>query len=123
MDWNITWIIIGAISFVLAIANLIRCVFFKKNSNSLIFCSLSFGAFTILEEYKIVGNWIEYENSALLQLVPKLTVILSSGLWLLIIINLIALIIARKSKYLLNEASMLGLQTFVLYCTPFEHLF
>ena len=54
MDRNLTWMILGAISFLFAIVNLIQVIFFKKFSAGFLLCSLSCGALTVLEEYRIV---------------------------------------------------------------------
>ena len=99
MDWNIGWLITGAAALLLGVINLLRVAFLKKRTSApLMFCSLSLGAVTILEEYRVLGGWLEYGNLVLLQSVPHLAAILTGGLWVLIIINLTALIVGSKNK-------------------------
>jgi len=100
MDWNITWILTGSIAFLLATINLIRSIIVKpKGSQMLMFGSLSCGAITVLEEYRMINTWIKHgEMITLNSTVPTLTSILTWAIVVLIIINLISLVSVFKKS-------------------------
>ena len=105
MDWNITWFFTGGIAFLLAIINLIR--FFagqNKGWQTLMFASLSFGAITVLEECRMINQWMEYGESVALQSVPQLTRTLTIAVYLGIALNFIILVLnSRKAKKTIKE--------------------
>lgn len=89
MDWNISWIFVGSMAFLLAIVNLIRLIIARKKGNSLlVFGSLSLGAITVLMQYTMLNVWIVHgEMVALENAVPTMIPILTGAIVVLIALN------------------------------------
>lgn len=100
MDWNLSWIILGCIAYFFAILNLIRTATGKtKGWQIFMFCSLSFGVLTLLEEYRMINQWLYWgEMNAISNTVPSLTEILTITTYVGILINLVVLIINLYNK-------------------------
>lgn len=95
MDWNIMWLVTGSMAFLLVIINFIRALLSKKKGwQILMFASLSCGAVTVLEEYRMVNRWLQHGDMAALgDVVPALTQTLTTALYIGIGLNLIVLLI------------------------------
>lgn len=95
MDWNISWIVLGAISFSFVIINLIRLACGKiKGCAYLVFGSLSLGLFYVYQEVKIINQWISHGELALIsESVALIQTVLFWTITGLIILNLFAVII------------------------------
>lgn len=100
MDWNFSWIILGCIAYFFAILNLIRTTTGNtKGWQIFMFCSLSFGVLTLLEEYRMINQWLYWgEMNAISNTVPSLTEILTITTYVGILINLAVLIINLYTK-------------------------
>lgn len=100
MDWNITWLLSGALAFLFALIHLIRAILSKRKGNQVfMLVSLSCGAFTVLEEYRAVGIWLQHGEMMMLNsTVSRMIQILTVGLFSLIILNVAALLVDMKKK-------------------------
>ena len=100
MDWNIGWFFLGEVAYLFVIINLIR-TFIGRNKGweILSFCSLSFGILTVLEEYRMVNQWLTWgEMNFISTTVPSVTNTLTVAVWIGILLNLVVLIINLKKK-------------------------
>ena len=99
MDWNIMWLITGGAAFLLVVVNLIRSLLSKKEGwQIMMFASLSCGAVTVLEEYRMVNIWLQHGEMAVLEdAVPALTQTLTAALYIGIALNLIVLLMNTRN--------------------------
>jgi|GEM_PF-6331460 len=98
MDWNIEWIILGAISFILATLHVLMALLGKKRALPfLCLFSIAFGGFTILEELNIFVEWLQYGEMATLekavQFVPDM---LMTGFFILLALNGFAIFLSKR---------------------------
>ena len=101
MDWNIHWFILGGVAYLLVIINLIRTFVGKsKGWEALSFFSLSFGSLTVLEEYRMVNQWLSWgEFHFISNSVPSVTNTLTIAVVIGILLNLVVLAINLKKKH------------------------
>ena len=101
MDWNIGWIFWGGAAFLLVIINLIRTLLGKRPGwQILMYASLSCGAMTVLKEYQMVAQWLQWGDLAAVQdVVPTMAGTLQTALWIGLLLNLAVLILnLRKDR-------------------------
>lgn len=110
MDYNIEWLFLGVAAYILAVSNLVRVCFLKRQpSYGLLLCSMSLGALTILEEFQTVyyglafGDITGSEES--LEVVKGIAETLTIGIWILIGVNLIPLIVQGIRKRITEKNS------------------
>ena len=98
MGWNLSWIFWGGMAFVLGIVNLGRCVCGKKCGwQALMFGSLSCGLLTVLTEYRMVNDWLQWGDlPAVGDVVPSMTPLLTTAVWIGIGLNLLVLLLNGK---------------------------
>lgn len=71
------WLIFGGITIVASVINIYR---YKKGKDYKLFMAiaLSFTSLTLASEYKLVYDWVKAEDwSALLDVIPSMTIVLS----------------------------------------------
>lgn len=93
------WIICEIISVVFCIAGWIMTA--KKDTKALwaSVCSLAFVSLTLLMEYRMVLNWVSKEDwSALLDVVPSRSQILTGYVIIMLLANIIPSILAKKHR-------------------------
>lgn len=100
MDWNIGWLFWGAAAFLLVIINLIRTVLGKHRGwQALLFASLSCGGLTVLEEYRMVAQWLQWgELAAVQDVVPTMAGTLQTALWIGVLLNLAVLVLNLRKE-------------------------
>jgi len=100
MGWNIDWIFLGGIAYLLAIINLVRSLMgCGKGWQTLMFLSLSFGTLTVLEEYRMVNEWLAWgELGSVINVVPNVSGVLTPAVYIGILLNLIILVINTKKR-------------------------
>lgn len=100
MDWNISWFFLGGIAYLLLIINLIRTLIGKNKGWELLsLCSLSFGILAVLEEYRMVNQWLTWgEMDFIYATVPTVIHTLTVAVWVGILLNLVVLMINLKKK-------------------------
>lgn len=101
MDWNVEWLFTGGLAYFLVFVNLVRAIIGKtKGWQPLMFASLSFGALTILSEYRMIDVWLRHgEMASLSRSVASLTPFLERALYLGLFLNLLAMVLhMRKEK-------------------------
>jgi len=100
MDWNIGWLFWGAAAFLLVIINLIHtCLGKRRGWQALLFASLSCGALTVLEEYRMVARWLQWGDLAAVQdVVPTMAGTLQTALWIGVLLNLAALVLNLRKE-------------------------
>lgn len=100
MDWNIGWLFWGAAAFLLVIINLIRTFLGKRHGwQVLLFASLSCGALTVLEEYRMVARWLQWGDLAAVQdVVPTMAGTLQTAVWIGGLLNLAVLALNLRKE-------------------------
>lgn len=100
MDWNIGWLFWGAAAFLLVIINLIRTFLGKRRGwQVLLFASLSCGALTVLEEYRMVARWLQWGDLAAVQdVVPTMAGTLQTAVWIGVLLNLAVLALNLRKE-------------------------
>lgn len=100
MDWNISWFFLGGLAYLFVIVNLCRTITGKnKGWEILSFCSLSFGALTVLDQYRMVDHWLAWENmNSISNVVPAVSRSLTITVLAGILLNLLVLILNLKKS-------------------------
>lgn len=99
MDWNITGYLMIWTALSLAAINLILALLSRTNYTAvLLFASLSLGIFSCIEELRVIEQWVQYQEVPYEALLPKLCDIFPKLLLALVILNLAALIAARRKR-------------------------
>ena len=98
-----SWLLLGALAFLLALVNLVLALLGKKRGqNALLFGSLACGILTMLEEYRLAVEWVQREDwSALMDVLPVMEMVLTAAVFLGLGLNLAALVfhrVRRKEK-------------------------
>ena len=98
-----SWLLLGALAFLLALVNLVLALLGKKRGqNALLFGSLACGILTMLEEYRLAVEWVQREDwSALMDVLPAMEMVLTAAVFLGLGLNLAALVfhrVRRKEK-------------------------
>ncbi len=93
------WMIFGPLALLIVLINLINVLNKKtKYITAFIFASLSFGVIAILECYKLVNEWVVAgDMSALMDVVPTMTNVLTIIAYIGIILNGLVLFIHSKN--------------------------
>lgn len=88
------WIPLGILAFLFAIINLLRALNGKKKGwTVLLFLSLSCGVLVMLTEYLMINRWVQKGDwSALMDVVPTMSIVFSILVIAGIILNGIVLI-------------------------------
>lgn len=87
----------GGLAFLFAIIGLIYAIRSKsKGTQIMMFCSLSLGALTVLEEINVIWNWYAWEEIVASETTPNIISTLNIALCALLGINLISLILSLK---------------------------
>lgn len=98
MNWNIEWIILGAISFTLAGLHVFMAFLGKKRGLSfLCLFSMAFGGFTIWEELNVFSEWLQFgEAVALEKAVQFVPDTLLTGFFILVALNGLAIFLSKR---------------------------
>lgn len=98
-----SWLLLGALAFLLALVNLALALLGKeRGQNGLLFGSLACGVLAMLEEYRLAVEWVQREDwSALMDVLPAMEMVLTAAIFLGLGLNLAALVlhgVRRKEK-------------------------
>ena len=95
-----SWLLLGALAFLLAMANLALALLGKgRGQTALLFGSLACGLFATLEEYRLAVDWVRREDwSALMDVLPGMELILTVAVFAGLGLNLAALAVRRVGK-------------------------
>lgn len=95
-----SWLLLGALAFLLALVNLVLALLGKKRGqNALLFGSLACGVLTMLEEYRLAVEWVQREDwSALMDVLPAMEMVLTAAVFLGLGLNLAALVFRRVRR-------------------------
>ena len=95
-----SWLLLGALAFLLALVNLALALFGKGRGQSLLlFGSLACGVLAMLEEYRLAVEWVQKEDwSALMDVLPAMELVLTAAVFAGLGLNLAALILHRVWK-------------------------
>ena len=95
-----SWLLLGALAFLLALVNLVLALLGKKRGqNALLFWSLACGILTMLEEYRLAVEWVQREDwSALMDVLPAMEMVLTAAVFLGLGLNLAALVLHRVRR-------------------------
>lgn len=93
MGWNVQWLVLGGLAYLFAFIHLVRAIRGNTKGNPvLMLLSLSFGAFTVLEEYQMIAQWMSLgEMTAVHEALEHIPQILTAALWLGVGVNALAL--------------------------------
>lgn len=93
MEWIFGWPLLGAAAFVLVVVNLVRAAMGKRRGwPVLLFASLSCGILALVYALLTINGYVrEWDDSALLDVVPTLAVLSAWAACLGIVLNLLAL--------------------------------
>lgn len=99
-DPTLYWIPLGLLAFLFALVNLVLGVLGKKKGwQILLFLSLACALFTMLAEYQMIHQWVLHEDwAALMDVVPGAAGLLTTCVFIGVLINLIALILHIRNK-------------------------
>lgn len=93
------WILFGAASILFTALNLWFSFRNHRLSNWANFCALSFTSLTAIAEYSLVNNWVRKEDwTALMDVVPTMNNSLTTYVFLMIFINLIAMALKERHQ-------------------------
>ena len=95
-----TWLLMGALAFLLALVNLALALLGKRRGqNALLFGSLACGVLAMLEEYRLAVEWVQKEDwSALMDVLPAMELVLTAAVFAGLGLNLAALVLHRVWK-------------------------
>ena len=95
-----SWLLLGALAFLLALVNLALALLGKGRGQSLLlFGSLACGVLAMLEEYRLAVEWVQKEDwSALMDVLPAMELVLTAAVFAGLGLNLAALILHRVWK-------------------------
>ena len=97
---NGIWIVFGGAAFLLTALNLVRTLLGKNQGwQVLLYAALSCGALTVLEQYRMVSNWIARgDMAAIYDVVPGMTDVLTVALAVGLLLNLLVLVLNLWKK-------------------------
>lgn len=92
-----SWLLLGALAFLLALANLALALLGKQwGENGFLFGSLACGVLAMLEEYRLAVQWVQKEDwSALMDVLPAMEMVLTAAVFIGLGLNLAALVLHR----------------------------
>lgn len=95
-----SWLLLGALAFLLALVNLALALLGKGRGQSLLlFGSLACGVLAMLEEYRLAVEWVQKEDwSALMDVLPGMELVLTAAIFLGLGLNLAALLLRRVRR-------------------------
>lgn len=95
-----SWLLLGALAFLLALVNLALALLGKGRGQSLLlFGSLACGVLAMLEEYRLAVEWVQKEDwSALMDVLPSMELVLTAAVFAGLGLNLAALVLHRVWK-------------------------
>jgi hypothetical protein len=91
----------GGLAFLFAVIGLTSAIRSKtKRSQIMMFCSLSMGAFTVLEEINVIWTWYSSGEFGPFKSAAHIITTLTAAIMILVAMNLVGLLIAVKRKQL-----------------------
>ena len=95
-----SWLLPGALAFLLALVNLALALLGKgRGQSGLLFGSLACGVLAMLEEYRLAVEWVQKEDwSALMDVLPGMELVLTAAIFLGLGLNLAALLLRRARR-------------------------
>ena len=95
-----SWLLLGALAFLLALVNLALALLGKgRGQSGLLFGSLACGVLAMLEEYRLAVEWVQKEDwSALMDVLPGMELALTAAIFLGLGLNLAALLLRRVRR-------------------------
>ena len=95
-----SWLLLGALAFLLALENLALALLGKgRGQSGLLFGSLACGVLAMLEEYRLAVEWVQKEDwSALMDVLPGMELVLTAAIFLGLGLNLAALLLSRVRR-------------------------
>lgn len=94
---SVFWLLFGSVSMLLSLVHLLRSACRKPCGSFLLFSSLAALALTLLSGLWMILQWTEKSDwSALMDVVPAMTVLASLFVFLIAGLNLTALLLARR---------------------------
>ena len=95
-----SWLLLGALAFLLALVNLALALLGKgRGQSGLLFGSLACGVLAMLEEYRLAVEWVQKEDwSALMDVLPGMELVLTAAIFLGLGLNLAALLLRRARR-------------------------
>lgn len=95
-----SWLLLGALAFLLALVNLALALLGKgRGQSGLLFGSLACGVLAMLEEYRLAVEWVQKEDwSALMDVLPGMELVLTAAIFLGLGLNLAALLLRRVRR-------------------------
>lgn len=97
--FNLRWYFIGALAFLFAVIGLVYALRSKnQKAQIMMFCSLSFGVLTVLEEIGVIWSWYQWERGIFEAQTPAIISTLNIFWWVLFGVNLISLLVSVKKN-------------------------
>lgn len=95
-----SWLLLGALAFLLALANLVLAlVGRKRGQTALLYGSLACGVLAMLEEYRLAVQWVQKGDwSALMDVLPGMELVLTVAIFLGLSLNLAVLVLHRVRR-------------------------
>ena len=95
-----SWLLYGALAFLLALANLVLALLGRKRGQTaLLYGSLACGCLALLEEYRLAVGWVRREDwSALMDVLPGMELVLTVAIFLGLSLNLAVLVLHRVRR-------------------------
>lgn len=95
-----SWLLLGALAFLLALVNLALALLGKgRGQTALLYGSLACGVLAMLEEYRLAVQWVQKGDwSALMDVLPGMELVLTVAIFLGLSLNLAVLVLHRVRR-------------------------